>query len=223
MHLMQLLNSLDELLYAIMSWLIFYPLTLWRTLRSPASMMRYADRELADDVEDRYADTVSPPLFLLLSVLLSHGIELALIGDSPLIRNQRGLSVLVSDDTSLIMMRMIFFGFFPLIMATRLVRLRGASLSHQSLKQPFYAQCYVTAPFALLNGLAATLVQYHQWQWAKELALALVVVAFLWYLTVQARWFADSLGTSLAKGVLHAIVATVGALLIIILMTPVFA
>lgn len=223
MHLMQLLNSLDELLYAIMSWLVFYPLTLWRTLISPAAMMRYTDRELSGDAEDRYAAAISPPLFLLLSMLLSHGIELALIGDSPLIRNQRGLSILVSDDSSLIVMRMIYFSFFPLIMATRMVHLRGASLSHESLKQPFYAQCYVTAPFALLCGLSATLVQCHWWRGSKELALIIMMAAFLWYLAVQARWFADSLGMSLARGLMHAAVATIAALVILLSITPLFA
>jgi hypothetical protein len=81
---MKLIASLDEALYGVMSWLVFYPITLWRTLRHPWEMMDYADRELTDDEEEQYTDAIRPPLFLLLSVLLSHGIELALVGDSPI-------------------------------------------------------------------------------------------------------------------------------------------
>lgn len=33
MDFMKWLNSLDELLYEVMSWLVFFPLTLWRALR----------------------------------------------------------------------------------------------------------------------------------------------------------------------------------------------
>lgn len=45
---MKLLKSLEELLYELVSWLLFYPLTMWRSVVRPLSMMRYADTELAD-------------------------------------------------------------------------------------------------------------------------------------------------------------------------------
>ena len=35
MNFLKLIQSLDELLYEIMSWLIFYPVTLWRALTRP--------------------------------------------------------------------------------------------------------------------------------------------------------------------------------------------
>ena len=47
MHFMQLLKSLDELLYEVMSWLVFFPLTLWRTLTQPITMMEYAESQAA--------------------------------------------------------------------------------------------------------------------------------------------------------------------------------
>ncbi len=52
MDFMRLLKSLEELLYELASWLIFYPMTMWRTLRRPQAMMHYADVELADDVAE---------------------------------------------------------------------------------------------------------------------------------------------------------------------------
>ena len=72
MHFMQLLKSLDELLYEVMSWLVFFPLTLWRTLTQPITMMEYADSELHDPEEQQYEDALSPPLFLLLAILIQH-------------------------------------------------------------------------------------------------------------------------------------------------------
>ena len=62
MHFVSLLKSLDDLLYQVVSWLVFYPITLWRVLRRPGAMMVYADRELADAEERQYEDTLSPPL-----------------------------------------------------------------------------------------------------------------------------------------------------------------
>jgi hypothetical protein len=46
MDFLKLIQSLDELLYEIMSWLIFYPVTLWRTLTKPLTMMTYSEVEL---------------------------------------------------------------------------------------------------------------------------------------------------------------------------------
>ncbi|MBX7489423.1 hypothetical protein K3177_12945 [Qipengyuania sp. GH25] len=77
MHFMQLLKSLDELLYEVMSWLVFFPLTLWRTLTQPITMMEYADSELHDPEEQQYEDALSPPLFLLLAILITQAISMS--------------------------------------------------------------------------------------------------------------------------------------------------
>lgn len=61
MDFMKWLNSLDELLYEVMSWLVFYPLTLWRTLLQPIGMMKYADRQLDLPEAEQYTDALSPP------------------------------------------------------------------------------------------------------------------------------------------------------------------
>ena len=80
MNFVQLLKSLDDLLYEVMSWLVFYPITMWRALTRPLKMMNYADTELSDAEDKQYDDTLSPPLFLLLSLFISHAVELATVG-----------------------------------------------------------------------------------------------------------------------------------------------
>jgi len=35
-------------------------------------MMAYSDAELHEGIEQQYTDTLSPPLFLLLTLILSH-------------------------------------------------------------------------------------------------------------------------------------------------------
>ena len=39
MDFMKIIESLDEALYTVMGWLVFYPLTLWRALVRPLAMM----------------------------------------------------------------------------------------------------------------------------------------------------------------------------------------
>ena len=221
MFFMQLLKSLDEFLFEVMSWLVFYPVTLWRALRHPLKMMDYADTELKDRVDEQYTEALSPPVFLLLSVLLSHGIELALIGESPIVAERRGLAGLINDDTSLLMLRLLLFSIFPLIMALRLVRSRGRGLNRNSLRPPFFSQCYVTAPFVLAVGIAVTVMQLPL-RWAPLAGFAGILVALLWFGLLQSRWFALRLNVSFARGFLTASVAMVECLAIVLLVAYLF-
>ena len=59
MDFMRLLKSLEEALYEIVTWLLFYPLTMWRSIFHPQAMMRYADAELFDATEEQYTDTLA--------------------------------------------------------------------------------------------------------------------------------------------------------------------
>ncbi|MFC3713239.1 hypothetical protein ACFOMD_11685 [Sphingoaurantiacus capsulatus] len=206
MNFSQLLNSIDELLYEVMSWLVFYPITLWRVLTRPLTTMEYADDELGEREEEQYTDTLSPPLFLLISLLISHGIALALVGDSGLIDQKTGLAMLVTDDTALLIMRLLLFSLFPLIFATRLLGRRKRPLTRKSLKLPFYSQCYAAAPFALAVGLAATLHTYHHDSTAPAAAI-IATVAILWFVIVQSRWYASMLRSGFGRGFLQALIS----------------
>ena len=39
MDFMRILRSLEEFLYEVMTWLVFYPRTMWRALRHPIEML----------------------------------------------------------------------------------------------------------------------------------------------------------------------------------------
>lgn len=221
--MIQLLDSLDELLFRVMSWLVFYPLTLWRTVLHPLKMTAFADQQMNESEERRHVATVSPPLFLFLSLLLSHGLELALIGDSPLIAQHRRLGDLVNDDTSLLVLRLALFAVFPLLVSIRLLQRRRAGLTRDTLKPPFYSQCYLAAPFALTMGMAATLVQMHALPWAQLTGAAMVIIALVWFVAVEAAWFRQELDASVGRSVLDAVIATAQGVAILAVAAPLFA
>lgn len=219
MNFMAIIKSLDDLLYEVLSWLIFYPITLWRALTRPLKMMDYSDHELGQTQEQQYTDTLSPPLFLLVSLLVSHGLELALVGDSPLIASKRGLAALVTDDTSLLMLRLVVFGVFPLMFATRMVRLQRRGLTRETLRRPFYAQCYAVAPFALVFSVGSTLGQVHH-LWVEVTGLVFQAVALIVFGLVQARWFAQHLKRGMMAGFGYATLAMVESLFLLALTMP---
>ena len=221
MSFARLLKELDELLYEIMAWLVFYPITLWKVIRRPAAMMDYAGIQLAQDKIDRYSDTLSPPIFLLVTMLLAHSLELAVVGENPLVATTGGLADLISDNTSLIMFRMVAFSVFPVIMATLLVRRQRIGVNRKTLEAPFYAQCYSAVPFALAISLSATVTRL-DWNDAWAVAVPIQASALLWYLVVQTGWFARHLGVSRWRALGDAIIGLVqcvvllGALLVLL-------
>ena len=61
MDFMKLLKSIEELLYELISWFVFYPLTFWRIVRHPIATLSYAQKELTEKSENQFDDAVSPP------------------------------------------------------------------------------------------------------------------------------------------------------------------
>lgn len=221
MDFLKLIQSLDELLYEIMSWLIFYPVTLWRALTKPLKMMDYSEAELGDPADRQYSDTLSPPLFLLLTIALTHAAELSLVGQDQLVISRTGLSAFVSDDSSLILVRVAFFSIFPLIMAARMVRARHVKLDRGPLKPPFYSQCYVTAPFAMMMSGASILMRMGRIE-LEVAGLALLVFSLLWFGTLQILWFTHHLRSGYWRAAGHASRAMVEALALFIVVSQIF-
>jgi len=209
-----LVKGLDELLFEIMSWLVFYPITLWKVIRHPEKMMEYADADQPDEEGEKYTDTLNPPIFLLVTLLIAHGVELELIGEDPLVANNAGLAGLISDDTNLILFRVIVFSVFPVLLGARLVRLQQIGLTRQTLEPPFYAQCYVAALFALATSLASALAQM-RWEWAWLIGGAAQAGAFVWFLVVQTDWFARNLGISRWRALGDALIGLAQCLLLL--------
>ncbi len=213
MDFMRLLKSIEELLYELVSWLLFYPLTMWRTLRQPQAMMRYADMELTDDVSEQYTDTLSPPLFLLITLMLAHGVELALVNQT----TPWAPPPLLASASNLLMFRAVSFSILPLLMAVRLLRHKGARLTRDTLRPPFYSQCYVAAPFALVLSVGMLLARTES-HTARIAGLACVFVAFTWYVIVEIRWFRTDLGVSTISAALYVVWTLLLALIAVLLL-----
>jgi hypothetical protein len=182
MDFIKLLRSLEELLYEVMVMLVFYPRTLWLTIRHPQRMMDYADTELGDVQSEQYDDTVSPPLFLMISLGIAH-----LIGQAAKSDVAGKLPGLLANVENLLALRLLLFSLFPLMMALRLLARLDVALNRESLRPPFYSQCVVTAPVAMAVGLCQSVPRMLGLDKAVGVIALLFVLA--WYLRQQAAWF----------------------------------
>ena len=208
MDLMKWLSSLDELLYEVMSWLIFYPVTIWRTIRHPLQMMAYADSQLKLPEEEQYAAALSPPLFLALSLIIIHGLSLALGETDALVARRQGVAGLVDSDAGAVAIRVLAFAFFPLLMALNAVRRRNVEVDRRSLKLPFYAQCYPGAVFAAGVSLGGTF-GISRWAGGPAVGGLLALAAVLYYIVTLTRWFSAEFDLSLGRALAAALVGIV--------------
>jgi hypothetical protein len=205
MDFFKLVEQLDEILYRVASWLLFYPITVWRMFWSPLKTMKLVEGELSENEPKQFDDVVPPPLFLLLSILVVHAIELGTVGDVPIAGNSRGLTRLLSNDTSLIVFRIMMFSILPLAAAYRLNRAKGLPVDNESLKAPFYAQCYAAGLFVLMSDGIALIVERHL-SFDDPVHFAIIGASLLWLLAIESRWFAGQLGSTQAQGFLQAAV-----------------
>jgi hypothetical protein len=221
MDFFKFIQSLDEMLFEIVSWLLFYPVTLWRMIRSPLAMMASAATELGEADERQFDDVIAPPLFLLLTLLLLHFAELGFLGRSYLEVVHPELSRQIGTDANLILFRIVMIAILPLTAALRLIRARGMKLDRQALKAPFYAQCYAASLFTLLLSLSLAVAGPAVLVDAGAAGRYLVpALSLLWLYIIETIWFSTRLHSSLLRGLGQATILMVQwALLLVIVFT----
>lgn len=187
MDFLKIIKSLEEFLYEVVTWIIFYPRTLASVALHPVRALRYAREELNEAPGTQYSDTLSPPLFLMLTLALAHGAELAAPIPPP--DGAAGMmGILFKSQQNLLIIRSLLYAVLPLALAVEHLKLSGRVLDRDTLRPVFYAQCYPGAVFALMMSASAIMTRMAQDGWIIA-GLGLAVAAIGWYLTVQIIWF----------------------------------
>ncbi len=210
MDLLKILRSFEEFLFEAVSWLIFYPLTLWRVLRGPLAAMDYSDREQTEDETHRYDDALSPPLFLLATIVLTNLLSMALHVPPPPESSEITRTIYASQQ-NLILFRSLTFSLIPLVAAVTLLRHQQRRISRETLRGPFYAQCYLAAVCAAFVSIGGSIFQRPELP--NVIGAAIMICGAGWFLFVQSHWFARRMNVSVAKGASIAVLAVGRALI----------
>ncbi len=217
MTFLHILKSLDELLYEVTLWLLFYPRTLWRSVRHPLRTMRYALDELGKEQEDaQFLETLRPPIFLLITVIIAHVAELAVVGDSKVIASHSGAADLIDDDRGLVIMRIVAFALFPVVMAAFEAWVARKPINRDTLRAPFSAQCFLAAPFVLVLNFAGIVLRYPEW--ADVIALIAAAAASVAYVWAEALWLKRSTNAGWKRALSGAIAGFVVCAVVLALM-----
>jgi len=203
MDFFKLIQSLDEFLFEVVSWLLFYPVTLWRVIKSPLKIMAAAECELTQAERRQFDDTIPPPLFLALTMFLIHIIEVAILGKSYLATVNPEMGQAIGSDTNLTIFRIVMISLLPLTAAIKLALAHGKHLDRHTIKLPFYSQCYPAALFAIMLAMAFGAARLDL-SFFNPQFLLVMAVAFAWLLLIEANWFSTQLERSFLQGLWQA-------------------
>ena len=102
---------------------------------------------------------ISPPIFLLLTVIAANSFEVAVVGNNALIDDGVGLAAMITDNSSLILFRLIVFASLPVVAGVLALAAMRRQVDRVTLQPVFYAQCFATTPVVLLCSIAATITR----------------------------------------------------------------
>ncbi|MHC9085521.1 hypothetical protein ACYX7E_10890 [Luteimonas sp. RIT-PG2_3] len=194
MDFLKILKSFEEFVYEALTWIILLPKTLLRTLLAPRGMTAYASGQLSRTDDARFAEALSPPLTLILCVLIAHVVDLGIRTQAPDTSGSIASEILASEQ-NLLLYRTIAFGVWALAGATYALLRTGTAITRDSLRGPFYEQCYLVAPFALVLSLGTSMTLGGDDD--RELIGACMVMAgFVWFWIVQFDWIGRRAGLS---------------------------
>ncbi len=180
MDLIRLLRSLEEFLYELVGWLVFYPRTFWRILRHPGDMARYTRAELLLPLEARFQATISPVLMLILTVALAHALELASRAALPDLQSPVG-RMLFGSEEGLMLTRSAIFCVYALGAALGTLRRQRVPITRETLREPFSIQAFLACPFVLALAVGELLLRTGGTQ-AHIAGVVLQLAAVVWYL-----------------------------------------
>jgi hypothetical protein len=188
---LKILKSFEDFVYEALIWLILLPKTLLRIVLHPSQMVAYVQAEQTREGDDHYGDAISPPLLLILCVLVSHVLDLA-------VRKQgneemgRLAGALLNSEQNLLLYRTMAFGIWSLAGAVWYMRHSRQPIHRVNLRNPFYEQCYLVAPFAMAMSISTTFALSGGPLSAAGVGLALL--ALLWFFVAELHWVRERAG-----------------------------
>ena len=209
MDFLKILKSFEEFVYEALLWIILLPRTLVRIVVRPRRMCAYAAAELTRDDDARFNEAMSPPLLLILCILLAHFIDLG-VRTQDSVASDTLANVLLGSEQNLLLYRTIAFGVWALAGATYFLIRTGVPIGRDSLRVPFYEQCYLVAPFALVVSVGTSLMLANREE--ADIAVLATLSAALWFWIAQAGWIARRAQLSLWRAAVAAtVILLIGA------------
>lgn len=178
-------KSVEEGIYDVMMWILFYPLSLLRIIVFPVSTLRYVEEQSRADPSTAFSDAMRPALLLFLSIAIGALLVPINAQEAAVLQQTRLGKVLVESWFALLIFRMVVYSIFALAGAVIYDLLTPGKVTRETLRTPFNQQCYICAPFALT--FSALLVQLTRGE--SDFYIGMLLTVLIWFVAMQFLFF----------------------------------
>ena len=154
----RILRSLEEFLYELMTWIVFYPRTMLRIITKPVAVSRYAQLQLSQEPQLQYTEMMTPILMLIASIMIPFGISMT-INTPPEKDMAYWIKLLEKDPERRLIFSSIVYSIYALAGALLILSHRGKRIDREVLREPFHVYAYLTSPLALTFGIAGVFLK----------------------------------------------------------------
>lgn len=216
MDFMKILRSLEEFLYELLSWFLFYPRTMLRIIRNPAGVSKYIQLQMQQPAGEQFLAMVSPVLTLILSILITHGIEMtAHVVTFDQLAMEPVVAKMFSSYQGLLLARGAAYGLYSLVAAVWVMSQLRIRIDRNTLREPFFIQAYLVSPFTMGLSIASVLVRRHEFG-LQAAGVALAALITVWYLWAQTTTYCKLLRVSAPRALAYAVSSFVAVTLFLL-------
>lgn len=212
MDLFNLPKLIEQGVYDVMMWILFFPLTVLRMIVSPRRTLAYVREQSGQDPATSFSNAMRPALFLAIAIIIGTFVA---PDDLDALRrtttSDLGKAV-YSSWTSMTAFSMIALCLVPLVGALLLDLLTPGEVSRETLRTPFEQQCYIGAPSALVLSFL-----FGASPIGLTARIALAVAAAVWVVAAEYLFFRDNSQLRPIVCLLLAFATLLGGLVLIVL------
>lgn len=206
----RILRSLEEFLYELMTWIVFYPRTMLRIVARPVAVSRYAQLQLSQEPQLQYTEMMTPVLMLIASVIIPFGISFV-INASPVKDMPHWMRLLEAEPERRLIFSSIVYSLYALAGAMLILSRRRTRIDREVLRGPFHVYAYLTSPLALAFGIAGIFLSVApDIDAMTHIAIGIYASGALWYIWAQTRVLADQLEIGAVRACVYALSVFVG-------------
>jgi hypothetical protein len=195
MKLLGFVESAEELLYEVVTWVVLLPKTLLRVVFNPGWIRGYVHAEYKKKPEERFREYLSPFLFWFLLWVIPF--TLSAINQSG---NQTELQISLGNLSSQIMWTVSnIIG--PLIYAVGILIVRREKIGKDTFRKPFYMQamCFSPALSAIWFAAISAKPNFLIGSWVINPFAYTLLISLIWLLMVEQKVISSELNLSQLK------------------------
>jgi hypothetical protein len=213
------LQSLEEAVYEVVTWILFVPKTFLMSFLRHGAMRDYVNAEFQKEPYDRFRNFLSPVRLWLIAAVLPYAVT-SLSRDASQVTLQFSI-----PNSSILASSIIVLMVIPLWFALVMLLMERLPVERETLKRLFYIQAYPATVFEFLALPMAIRIGAQGADTGAGLVVAsqiIFVIGAVWFLAAETVIFRNELGLSWPAALGAAGLASIVSLVILLAVAAIY-